>query len=89
MKTYNFSKEELEYLSPVEATKQALDTAIQVFIINVVMKRLGIPSDQPVRYDTRLGTLTLIEKDPPPTAKEEAKVEEAPVEEPKSEEVKA
>lgn len=71
MKTYNFSKEDLEYLVPVEANKQALETAVKVYIVNVVMPRLGMKTTDNVQYDIGKGILTVL--DPP---EEQTKPEE-------------
>jgi len=76
MKTFNFSKQDLDYLVPVEANKQALETAVKVYILNVVMPRLGLKQSDAVRYDITKGELQLIDPNPPATAKEEAKVEQ-------------
>jgi hypothetical protein len=82
MKTFNFSKEDLEYLMPVEANKQALETAVKVYIVNAVMPRLGLKPTDMVRYDVFKGTLQLTEPkdmEAPPTGKEpEVKKPEEP-----------
>lgn len=51
VKTFSFSKEEVKYLFPINAILQAVNTAIQVFIINNVYKRLGLTPDTIAQYD--------------------------------------
>jgi len=77
MKTYNFSKEDLEYLSPVEATKQALNTAVQVYILNTVFPRLGLKTTDKVEYDVKQGTLKVLDVVVPDEPPKEVKKEEA------------
>jgi len=62
MKQYNFSKDDLDYLAPIDATRIALDTAIKVYIINVVFPRLGLKQNDPAQYDIRKGTISLYEE---------------------------
>ena len=90
MKTLTFSKQELEYLTPVTANINALDRGLQSFIITVVFKRLGLPNTTQAQYNVEKGELNVLEPadlNPPPTAKEEAA--KIPVEPKKSEEPKA
>ena len=75
MKTYTLSKQDLEYMQPVNANLQALNTAIQVYIINVVFPRIGLKKDAQARYDISKGEVYLLEESdkkpvtpPPPPA---------------------
>jgi len=59
-KTYTLSKQDLDYLQPVNANLQALQTAINVYIINVVFPRLSIARDAKASYDLTKGELTVM-----------------------------
>jgi hypothetical protein len=74
MKTLTFSKQELEYLTPVTANINALDRGLQSFIITVVFKRLGLPNTTQAQYNVEKGEIYVIEPEDlkaPPTGKEE------------------
>jgi len=94
MKTFQLSKKDLEFLTPVDANMQALNIALQVYIINNVYPRLSLTKETKSRYDITKGELYVYEeKDLAPvappsaeTAKAPEKVAvkaDAPVEEPK------
>lgn len=95
MKTFQLSKKDLEFLTPVDANMQALNVALQVYIINNVYPRLSLSKDTKSRYDITKGELYVFEeKDLAPvaspkeeTAKPTEKVAvpaDAPVEEQKT-----
>lgn len=84
MKTYSFTKKELDYLTPVDSTMNALNVAIQVFVVNQVYKRLGISPLTKARYDLAKGEM-YVEEEPKPESNTEAKPakpEEKPTVEP-------
>lgn len=79
MKTYTFSKPEVDYLQPIQNNLQshsvvlrALDTALQVYVVNVVFKRLGLPTTTKAKYDLNVGEL-YVEDETPPTVEEPEK----------------
>lgn len=61
MKTYSLSKQDMEYLQPIYANMQAINTAIQVYIINVLFPRLGLPKETQARYDITRGEIYVVE----------------------------
>ena len=89
MKTYSFSKNEIDYLQPLDAVLNGINVAVQVFVVNTVYKRLGLPADTKARYDLQKGELYQLEEvdlnppkgtgTPEPHAEAEKKVEEKPV----------
>lgn len=84
-KTYTFSKKDTEYLQPLESVLTAMNVAIQVYVVNVVFKRLGIPANAKARYDLNKGELYLLDEEKPaetkPIEKPEVDVEPAKPEE--------
>lgn len=72
----------MEFLIPVDANMQALNIALQVYIINNVYPRLSLEKDVKSRYDVTKGELYVYEeKDMAPVAeatKETAKAPEKP-----------
>ena len=61
MKTYSFSKGEMEYLIPVACNMNALDRGMQAYIITVVFKRLGLPNATQAQYNVERGELYVAE----------------------------
>jgi hypothetical protein len=61
MKTYNLSKEDLNYLRPLESVKTALETQIKFYILNVIAPRLGLKREQAIRYNLMAGTIEVDE----------------------------
>jgi len=61
MKTFSLSKREVFYLHPVNATYEALNTAINIYFINIVFKRLGLAPDTKARFDLEKGELYIDE----------------------------
>jgi hypothetical protein len=66
MKTFTFSKKDLDYLQPVDANMNALNVAIQVYVVNQVFKRLALPPTSRARYDLSKGEL-YVEDEPKET----------------------
>lgn len=82
MKTFQLSKKDLEFMTPVDANLQALNVALQVYVINNIYPRLALQKDAKSRYDIAKGELYVFEeKDLTPTqppkevAKEEPKAD--------------
>jgi len=61
MKTYNLSKEDLEYLRPLEAVRQALDSEIKIYLRTVFCPRVGIKPEQRIIYNLSEGTIEVSE----------------------------
>ena len=55
MKQYSFSEIDLKLLTPLEATRMALETQIKAYIFNTVMPRIGAKGA--VKYDILVGLL--------------------------------
>lgn len=62
MKTYSMSKQDVDYLAPVHANMTALNTAINVYILNVLFPRLGIDRNSEARYDIVKGEIYVKEE---------------------------
>jgi len=60
MKQYSFSQVDLKFLTPLEATRMALETQIKAYIFNTVMPRIGAKGA--VKYDIFSGTFTIEEE---------------------------
>lgn len=76
MKTYTFSKQDIDYLQPIDATMNGLNVAIQVYVVNQVFKRLGLAPATRARYDLAKGELYVEE---PKDAEAPAGAVKAPV----------
>ena len=57
MKTYTFSKKDLAYIQPLDAVMTGINTAIQVYVVNQMFKRFGVPTNTRARYDLEKGEL--------------------------------
>ena len=62
MKTYSFSKVDLEYLTTLDNTMNAMNVAIQVYVVNNVYKRLSLSANSKARYDLAKGELYVAEE---------------------------
>lgn len=62
MKTFILSKKDLTYLTPLDATMNGLNVAIQVYVINSVFKRLSIEPNSKARYDLDRGEVYVMEE---------------------------
>ena len=62
MKTFTFSKADTEYLQTLDNMMNAMNVAIQVYVVNNVYKRLGLQPDTKARYDLGKGELYVLEE---------------------------
>jgi len=62
MKSFNLSKDDLEYLTPLDAVYNGLNVSIQHYIIMNIFRRLGIPADAKAQYNLKTGVLSVYEE---------------------------
>jgi len=63
MKTYSFSKVEVDHLMPVVATRDALDRGIQDYLVKIVFPRLDVKNFAQAQYNMDKGELYLLDAD--------------------------
>jgi len=61
MKKYSLSKEEMDYLIPLDSVFAGLNVAIQHFIAGNVYRRIGISDGMKAQYNLKLGEIIVFE----------------------------